>query len=181
MNYPAATFTMTHLEFRTIDKAWYDKLFDSFSDDADVKATMYEVFNAMWDVYEISGETIGEQEMFLEGIYKMHYRYYKEVLTNYMKEWDYSTGGRKITDYSKSGSNNSEGISVDLPNKKIDADIYAYPNNGDKTKSESSSSGQTVVTDTSAFIQLKRDYLDQIRNVFEEFAGRFDNCFLMLY
>lgn len=183
MNTLSASYTMSHYEFRHLTEDWFNHLFDAFTgDDEDIKAAMYDVFNGLYDIKEISGETIAEQKIFLESVFKTHYRYYKEILTNYMKEWDYRTGGKKITEFSRKGSNDSSSISVDLPNKKIDEDnIYKYPNAGDKGESTSESSGNTTVTDTSAFISLKREYLEQIRNVFEEFAYRFDDCFLSIY
>ena len=178
-----ASYTMSHLEFRTLVADWFSHLFDPFAgDDEDIKTAMYDVFNGRYDMYEISGETIGEQKLFLQATFNQHYRYYKEILDNYMKQWDYSTGGRKITSFERSGSNDTNGISVELPNKVVDEDdIYKYPDSGDKGHSENESSGTSTVYDTSAFISLKREYIDQIRNVFEEFANRFDDCFMMLY
>lgn len=178
-----ASYTMRHCDFVEQTGSFLEDLFSTFyGDDTSVKEAMLDVFNGIWNQREIAGETIGEQKAFLTDVYNTNWRYYKEVLDNYSKEWDYRSGGKKITDFSRSGSADSHGVSVDLPNKKIDADdMYAYPDSGDKNHSENEASGQTVVTDTSAFIELKKEYLDQIRNVFEEFSYRFTDCFLSIY
>lgn len=182
MNFPNAVYTMTFREFRTHTGTWLRDLFEAFSTEEDEIVALLEVFNGKWDVFEIIGETIQEQKIFMLDTFNEYYRYYKEILDNYKKQYDYSTGGRKITTFSRSGSSGSEAIAVELPNKKIDADnIYKYPDSGSKDSSTNSSSGTTTVYDTSAFLELKREYLDQIRNVYEEFAGRFSDCFMMIY
>ena len=157
-----ASYTMRHCDFVEQTGSFLEDLFSTFyGEDTGVKEAMLDVFNGIWNQREIAGETIGEQKAFLTDVYNTNWRYYKEVLDNYSKEWDYR--------------NKNKGLVKDTD------DIYAYPDSGDKNHSENSSSGQTIVTDTSAFIELKKEYLDQIRNVFEEFSYRFTDCFLSIY
>ena len=124
----------------------------------------------MWDAYEISGETIGEFKMFLLDTFNLHKDYYEEMLDNYEKEFDYTTG------VTRTSTNNAQDIHVDLPNKKIDADdIYLYPNDGNKGTST------TTTTDNALMLRMKREYLRQIRNLYNEFAMKFTDCFIHIF
>lgn len=180
-NYPNANYTVSFLQYRTENEANYLAIFADFGTDDEIEALTGMIAN-VWDFYEISGESYGEETMFIQQVYNQHKSYFRELLDNYKKQFDYEDGIKKVTEFTRSGSTDNNSVSVDLPNKKIDAeDIYKYPDTGDKGHTESESGGETTVTDYGAFLELKRAYLDQIRNVFEEFAYRFSDCFLHLY
>jgi hypothetical protein len=92
--------------------------------------------------------------------------YYLEMIKAYEKEYDYATGITRTT--------TSNSMNVDLPNKVIDSnDIYKYPSSADK--------GSVTTTDNSHFLILKRQYMNQIRDLYREFASRFSDLFLHIY
>ena len=180
-NAPYATFTMTFLEFRKICPDRVHNIFKNFGTGEEVEL-LEKVFNGIWDFNEISGETINQEILFLTNVYNQHFSYYREMLDNYKKEYDYATGNVKTTTFSRSGESDTQGISVDLPNKKVDPDdIYSYPDSGDKSHGSSSSEGTTTVVDSGAILQLKREYMEQIRNVYQEFSNMFSDCFLHIF
>ena len=181
-SYPFARYTMSFLEFRTENEEALLEVFDDWSE-ARVN-NLCKMLGALYDNYEISGETVGEELMFLGQVFNQHQGYYSELLNKYDEDYQISLRDmtKKVVDTSRRGTSHSEGISVDLPNKKISEDnIYAYPDSGDKNTSGSSSSGQTITDDKGALLSLRKEYLDQVRNIYEEFAYRFSDCFLHLY
>lgn len=102
----------------------------------------------------------------IEQTMQEYSRYYLDMLEAYEKEYDYTSGLSRTVDVNS--------ISVDLPNKVVsEDDIYKYPSNGDK--------GKTTYTDNSKFIYLKRQYMNQIRDLYREFANKFDDMFLHVY
>lgn len=151
-------------------------------DSYDNYSELYDMLNAMWGYEQISIPiyTIGidyndeqnvthvknlirEFRAALQRTCDEYASYYNEMYSNYKKEFDYATG---ITN-----SVETEGINVDLPNKKIDSEsIYSYPSSGDK--------GKSVYTDNSKFLSMKRQYMSQIRDLNREFAKKFSDCFL---
>lgn len=190
----------------TFDVFW--DFLDRKSDiiDADMLADM---IKAKFRYYEICDDTYDENtdrySVFLnclEDTYNEYYKFYEELLENYKKEYDYATGNKRIVQRNDSSSSESsrsaEGKSnntnreYDLPNKVVSpTDENGYltgkttddgGNSLDENKSataELESSVTTIFADE--FLDLKRKYLAQIRNVYSEFADKFKDCFLHIY
>ena len=163
---------------------------------------LYDMFMVMYRYYEINDT---DESVFLQCVFDTFYEhkaYFKELYDNYTKEYDYATGNKRITSRNDSSeSSKTEDISstdentrkhYDLPHKDIqDQLINGYiddvvKNNGGSTSNAESSGSNTydsVVTTEykNEFLTLKRQYLNQIRNVNHEFCERFHDCFLSVY
>lgn len=163
-----AKYTMLFSDYLEVDSEWYNKNI-KMSTDARTTA-LRKALEAMWGVYEISGETVGEMRTFLLNTLNEHIDYYEDMIDNYDKEYDYTTG------MTRENETVNKNLSVELPNKKIsEEDIYAYPDSADKSETTVKS------TDNSLFLALKQRYLRQIRNLYNEFARRFFDCFIHIY
>lgn len=179
----------------------YDEIHDLFQA-FDETEGLIDMFYSMYRYYEICDI---DETVFLQcitDVYKEYHDYYLELKTNYDKEYDYSTGNKRIVQRQDSSSSESsrsaEGTSnntnreYDLPNKVVDPnteDGYLTgktTDNGGNTLDESKtasaeldSSVTTIFADE--FLDLKRKYLNQIRNVYKEFVDKFKVCFLHIY
>ena len=152
-----ARFTMTLYDARNSDPTFWDWL-DWGTRTEDFKTMLI----SMWDLNEISGETIPEQKKFMLDTFNEYKTYYTERLENYEKSIDW-TEGDTIT---------SSEIHVELPNKKIDPDdIFAYANDGVKSSTK----------DPSRLLSLRRTYLAQIKDYYREFTLRFAACFIHMF
>lgn len=186
---------------KDIDDEFIDQIQDSFNEfDEDDK--LLDMFLRKYRYYEICDK---EESVFVQCVRDVFYEYldyYTELLTNYNKEYDYALGNKKTmtrtdtTESNKNGTVAAENDNVhreyDLPNKVVDAsseDGYLTAKDTNKGSSSASteennsseygSSIETVYHDE--FLDLKRKYLNQIRNVYEEFADKFKDCFLHIY
>lgn len=179
-------YTMSFLEWRTLQKEWYENNI-KFNGDDNKSNSIRNMINSVWDMYEISGETMGEFQLFLLSTFNEYQSYYKELLDNYEKKFEWDTKGlTRTTTSNRTGSStdNSEGITVDLPNKVIDkADYFKYPSGADKgTANNSSTSDETrTVTMNDNFIFMKNQYMNQIKNLYREFALKFSDCFVHIF
>lgn len=168
MSYPKAFYTMSFLEFVATNQEWFEETM--VLDTEEHTASFQTMLHSVWDIYEISGETIGEQKLFMVSVLNQYKDYYIEKLNTYEKEYDFTEDLKDVS------STHTKTLHVDLPNKQIDPDdYYTYPDMGDKADGDmdSQSSGR--------FIELKNAYYKQIKNIFEEFAKRFRACFLHIY
>jgi len=165
-------------------------------------AQCYEVIKSMYNFYEIGSDDNDEMAMFLEDTIYLKYRYYKELYDNYTKEYNYATGNKKTVartdhyeregNYSKSGTNGGDHTEYELPNKVIPANQYKNTpssigsddfTNTDEGENSSTTDGTSTIVTTydNEFLDLKRKYLAQIRNLAEEFANTFKECFYIIY
>lgn len=129
---------------------------------------------SMWDIYEIAGESISEQLKYMTDTYNEYKSYYAEKINEYDKKLEWTEYDHVTTE----GTSGSKSIHSDLPNKQIDPDDYfAYPTDTDKGDSESS----TTTTDKSKLIYLRKQYINQIKDYYREFALRFANDFIHMY
>lgn len=174
MNNPYANYSMTYKEFTNdeLNLAWLASSLVMSTEERSEKLRL--AIASMWNAYEISGETIGEFKMFMIDTFNEHKQYYEEMLTAYEKEFDYSDATKRTV--TTSGSDKD--IHVDLPNKQIDTDdIYKYPNDGNKREVSSTNE----VEDGALFLRAKREYLRQVRNLYNEFAYKFKDCFIHIF
>lgn len=128
---------------------------------------------AVWGVYDIAGETIGEFKTFIKDEFDTQLPYFEEMLDAYEREIDYLDGLKTIT----KGTTHNEGITVDLPNKVVGDSVYDYPDSGNKDDGNST----IERTDNSRAITLKVRYMQQIRDLYREFAFRFKHCFIHIF
>lgn len=193
-----AKYTVRYIDFLkdTDNQKWVD---DNIVLSTTERSTMLkDAIRAMWGVWEIGGETIGEFEEFMLETLNEHKHYYEQMLDGYDREYDYETGLSDVTTSTTTGETDStgnsatteKGIHVDLPNKQIDADdIYKYPDSGDSTDTNinttdnvtSKSTGEIIRTYNARYLDLKRAYLNQVRDLYREYAERFSECFVHLF
>lgn len=172
-SYPNAKYTMSFLEFLDITGQWF---YTNFTMSTTARTTgIQNAIRQKWNLYEIAGETIGEMKLMLKDTFDYWKPYYEEMLTAYEKQFDYATDGitRVVEDEGE-----VKGIHVELPNKQIDAtDIYKYPNDGDKDEH----SNTVTTTDSTRFLEMKQKYMRQIRNLYNEYADKLDECFIHVF
>lgn len=171
-NFPFAKYSISFKEFLDENATWVAS--NIAMSTTDRTNFLLEALRHMWEYYEISGETIGEFKMFFKDTFELHKAYYEEMITNYDKTFAYENGiSRTVENYTEGKS-----INVDLPNKVINADdIYKYPSSGDK----GNTSATTTYTNPELFLKLKNQYLRQVRNLYNEFAMKFSDCFIHLF
>lgn len=160
------------------------------------------LFFSKWRFYEINDEDETTFVQCVQDTYNEHANYYLEVAKNYFKEYDYMTGAKRRVDRhddstrvgSDTGTVTTDGDTknYDLPNKVVNQqseDGYLT----DKTKDHNTVTNNLQdYSDTdydsditsyldNEILDLKRKYMTQIRNVINEFADKFKDCFLMIY
>lgn len=164
--------------------------------------TMSQVFTAKYRFYEICDI---DEEVFLrcvQDVYDEYINYYTELFVNYKKTYDYSVGNKRTmvrhdeSHSEREGTTNTTGGSTkrdyDLPNKTVDSTsengYLTGKSVGDMTETvgdegSKDSTYDSTITNTydNEFLDLKKKYLAQIRNLYEEFAERFSDCFLHLF
>ena len=162
--YMYAEYTMTFNDFVEENKDWFEKTMIMSTQER--TASLQLALLSRWRMYEVSGETVQQCKVMFEDVLNEFKPYYEDMITNYDKEFDYASAvSHKTT---------NETIHVELPNKKIDPnDIYSYPTSGDKATIE--------YEDKSRFLMLKAQYLNQIQDLYREFANRFRDCFIHLF
>lgn len=140
-------------------------------DDANV---MVSTLKAKYRDYDFAYTSEGDCKDAIDDIITLNGNYYKEMLSNYKKEFDYTSGITKTT--TNEGENTE--LLVDLPNKVIDSnDYFKYPSNANNDKQ----SLTVTQTDPSRMIYLKNQYLRQVRNLYDEFAEKFRILFMNTY
>ena len=128
--------------------------------------------------------------------------YYKEVITNYRKEYDYALNNKRVMyktdELNMVGNtkidteNNGSTTDYQLPNKVVDEERYrstpsSITDNDNKGSSDKKYDNNTTrvsehITEfNNQFIDLKNKYMAQIRNVYREFAMKFKDCFYQIY
>lgn len=149
------------------------------------------VLTGQWGQYEIAGETEEQQKQFLLDTYNEHYPYYKQLLEAYNKEFDWAVDGikRKVQLSGSStvvASGKDTELHIDLPNKVVSPTDYEnYPSSVDITKpgttQTTTPNTTTTYTNSEEFIAKKREYMNQLRNVYAEFGTRFFDCFIGIF
>lgn len=195
----------------SIDKANYTTLLKDVSEDKlnQIKTAfltfnnnndLFDMFMVMFRYYEINDES---EDVFVQCVldtYNEHLKYFKELYDNYTKEYDYATGNKRIVSRSDSSeSSKTEDITntdnntrshYDLPNKTVQSpdgyiDDVTKDNGGSTSNADTNSSHSyesSVTTEyKNEFLTLKRQYLNQIRNINREYCERFHDCFLSVY
>ena len=188
MSYPYAKFTMTWLEFRANDITFVTKFFNNV--DEKYRDLVVKEFNGIWDFNEISGETILEEERFLDSDFAVYYDEFLEQITNYNKSFNYEDAiKRKVTSETIGTANSTtenKELYSDLPNKKLDAsDFFNYPTSTTKNNGTGSNTTDETSTRTeennALYISMKNAYIRQIHDYVRDFCYKFSNCFLHIF
>ena len=161
---------------------------------------LFEMVLSKYALYEIVlGDVFVLYDMF-NDIYNEHSQYYKELLENYNKAYDYAIGNKRRTirhdhssnekDSNRNASSTDINDEYDLPNKKVNTpEGYLTGRNKSNISDNSNYSeagendydSEVSVIYDNEFLDLKRKYLAQIRNVYSEFAEKFNECFIKVF
>lgn len=191
-----ARYTITFEDFLREEAEWWQSSLQMST--VERTKALHDAIVAQWWNYEIGGETIGEMKRFLQNTFAWHKRYYEEMLDAYEKKWDYEEGLVRKSSLSTSqertgtGSTTSttKGRESDLPNTKVSPDAWydmpttttAGEDEANTSTSDTTTGTQTRTdTDNSRYITLRTRWMNQIRDLYREFADRFADCFVMIY
>lgn len=160
-----------------------------------------DVIISMYRYYEIGDDDLDTFGTFITDVYQVNKDYYIELINNYEKEYDYALNNKRVvskqdtidtdTDTTENNSYDGKHTDIELPNKVVSEDYEGYPNalskDNDITSKHRVLDGTIQRTSTTTteynneFLELKKQYLQQIRNVYEEFAKKFKECFYIIY
>lgn len=203
MGSPYAKFTMTYQEAIGIDPT----ITDGLTLDTEVHtAKLKEMLTDRYWNWEIGGETLGEFKSMLLHRFRTIRDYYLELISAYETKINMLDGKRTsiIIDedttnkdtssgtLSHTGSNASDGKNYDLPRSNATENRPSSRNESSLTTNTTDSSSGTMdkkgtrdktVTTTGGenVIELKREYLKLLRNVWLELVNELSPCFLDLF
>ena len=192
MNYPYAQYTETFLEFNDRNPTFLEETItaDNFGKQ-EYADGLIEALKSLYNFYEISGETEDTFKTYVEDVFRLRHKYYLEILENYTKKWDYEKGIQKTYDSEttseRHGEESAKSTFYDLPHKELatDEEFKKYPDNinedGSTSRDSSRSNTNYTTTSNSLYIELKKAYLAQLRDVYLEFAKEFSDCFIHIY
>lgn len=157
-----------------------------------------ETFKSMYNLYDIGGETIGLFKLMIENRFNLKKRYYQDLLNEYNKEIDYLDGyveNETLIDSStdngtsSSSSNTNDNDTIyDLPYKQTENMYATKKNTGDRNSTLQNTSENTKSKNVTRnkkgsvnVLEQKIKYLKYIRNIYEEFAKEFKDCFVLVY
>lgn len=153
------------------------------------------IFKAVYGLREIGGETTAQFKSFLAHTITQHQDTYEKLLDIYEDEQlDWKDGDVTTTTYDDDitqtygRKNESAGHSQanTLPNKVVSQPTkYATSTSDDTTSSQDSGQDTTMhrgdlVTKNGNKIKLRKEYADDIRNIYLEFCDKFASCFVGL-
>ena len=194
-----AKYTQTFHDFLKDNPTFLDDVI-TFEDN-ERKEKLKVALTSEFNLYEIGGETDEMFKIMFEDTFKQYKDYYNERITAYEKQYDYTLGNRRRTmktsaintkgeQFGIEGSDNKH-TEIELPNKQVSRDYEGYPNaiNTDKSESQARKdySNDTTLNDEvttifdDEFLDLKRKYMEQLRNIYLEFAKKFKECFILIY
>lgn len=169
---------------------------------SDMASDMVNMLASVYRYYECGTDDYDEMLQFMKDTFDEYKDYYYELITNYKKEYDYALNNKRVI--TKSDKLNMEGntqvsneqdgsnIRYDLPNKVVaESNWRSTPsditdskdssvNNKDYTN-ETTRDSTTTTDFNNEFIDLKNKYINQIRNLYREFAMKFKDCFYQVY
>ncbi len=132
------------------------------------------VFRAKWDLYEIGGETIELFKAFITNRFNLKIDYYQQMIDEYEKEFDYLDGRKTVTEYHETADTNS--TDYDLPRSNGSAGKATT-----KTNVNGNLGWTRTLKGDEDVLELKERYLKFIRNLYENFAEEFKDCFALIY
>lgn len=164
--------------------------------DQDMATALTDMLYNVYEYYEVGDDD--EMFQFMLDTFCEYSTYYKEIIDNYSKEYQYELNNKRVVTKSDalniSGNNTTSGTGsntdYELPNKVIPENQYRNTptsitdneNSSSKTYQNATSRTSTNTTEfNNEFIDLKNKYMNQIRNVYREFAMKFKDCFYQIY
>lgn len=173
----------------------YDRI-ASVWQDQDMASALTDMLYNVYEYYEVGDDD--EMFQFMYDTFCEYSTYYKEIIDNYSKEYQYELNNKRVVSKSDalniSGNNTTSGTGsntdYELPNKVIPENQYRNTptsitdneNSSSKTYQNATSRTSTYTTEfNNEFIDLKNKYMNQIRNVYREFAMKFKDCFYQIY
>lgn len=172
LNYGDPRYTETFLQFQENNPTALENIIVMSTTDR--SNALISMLKAKYNVYEISAPNEALFIQYLKDTFNEYKDYYEELLDTYDKKYDIDDLNKRIVE--------SE-ITPDLVEEHIDLPRSSATNNIPTTidKSKGSSSTESTTTDMSTLISLKNQYMRQVRNIYNEFAIRFMDCFLHIY
>ena len=172
--YRYAKYTIQLVDALSIDETLLENL--KFDND-EYTENFIRIFKALYEIYEIGGETIAEFKQFIDNKFTIWKDYYVEKLDTYYTKINFLESNFYNSTATRSGeySNNSKD--------------YGFPNRVTTQKyltDEKDGSNSEEITDTKNetfgnMIDLRKQYLDAIQNIYLEFANKFQTCFILLF
>lgn len=151
-------------------------------------------FISKWFNYEISGETIPMFKALIENRFNTLKDYYEELITAYEIKIDMLDGkmvtitrdDTKNDTFNRNVNLNGENKIYDLPRTSVTENKPTQKSDIVNSNVEDSTTNKTLKQTISKkggvnVIDLKRDYMKLIRNVYIDFVTNFDTCFIDLY
>lgn len=203
MGSPYAKFTMTYQEALSIDPSVTNGI--TLDTEAHTEKLRAMIIDRYWN-WEIGGETLGEFKSMLLHRFRTIRDYYIELLTAYETKINMLDGKKTaiIIDedttskdtssgtLSHDGTNSSDGKNYDLPRSNVTENRPSSRNESSLTTNTTDTSSGTMdkkgtrdktVTTTGgeSVIELKREYLKLLRNVWLELVNELSPCFLDLF
>ena len=169
---------------------------------SDMASDMIDMLASVYRYYECGTDDNDEMLQFMKDTFDEYKDYYYELITNYKKEYDYALNNKRVItkrdELNINGntliSNEQDGSNTryDLPNKVVPSSNWrstpsditdnkdSSVNNKDYTN-ETTRDSTTTTEFNNEFIDLKNKYINQIRNLYREFAMKFKDCFYQVY
>lgn len=161
-------------------------------------ASFRTMLKAKYYNYEISGETIGAFKEMLEMRFNQYKDYYIEFLKAYETKIDMLDGRKTTRTYTETktrtasgeskGTNETNETYTDLPRSDSTKErptsktnSVASPTSNYKDNVQDTNTREAVMTGMDTQADLKKKYIELIRNVYEEFADSMKPCFLTLF
>ena len=135
------------------------------------------VFVALYEIYEIGGETIPEFKQFINNKFKIWKDYYTEKLDTYFTEINFLESNFFKSNSTRTGSYSSNNQDYAFPNQVTTKRYLTDEKEGSNSEEISDVRNETYGN----LIELRRQYLDAIQNIYLEFANKFQTCFIMLF
>lgn len=188
-NYPYAEYTETFIEFTSRNPTFLtDVINASTFNKQDYADEMISVLKGRFNSYEISGETEDLFKQFFTDTFNQWKTYYIEILNSYYDEWKVKDGITRnvISRNDVNGSTDTDDTNTfyDLPHK-VTTEAENFPDNTTKNKGKTTNSNtneySSTTTDNSNYLTQKARYINMIRNIYNEFASRFEDCFIHLF
>lgn len=145
-----------------------------------------EIFKAKWSMYEIGGETPQQFKIFLTQDFKLHKDYYIEKINMYEKDFNLTDGVvstiTSSNENKKTGSVANKETQYGLPNKETSNRYPTSKTDMENTRDleESDTYNQSIKGQLPTY-EIKERAMATIRNIYEEFADRFKECFILLF
>ena len=201
-----SVYTMTLHDALIIDPTLLDSIdfttIDDTLEDESYSAELRNMVIAKFDLYEIAGETLGEQKLFIKRKFEQYGAYWLKLLEAYSEEINWKVS--ETLSINESGTNNNtrtytptvkyknttDNEFTDLPRSTASQERPTNKNHNVSTNEVVS--GNEITADTggdthnntttrSRPVDDWKKYLAALRNLMDEFADKFRPCFIQLF